>query len=182
MHAVQYYAFTFLHRPSIVSPLPGIFVVFHGLGLKGSQVSLINFERLIFLFKIWYTNGNFCLFFICCSEYLCHVYVRSDNLGAVLVADAEYPSRVAFTLLTKVQVDGVKAPVLLSGFCLYLVTPWPGWFGSTSSLAELASIIHDELRCDIVVSTCLFVTWEKFVILVAGTFPKTWLTQFRQQN
>lgn len=36
------------------------------------------------------------------SEYLCHVYVRNDSLGAVVIADGEYPSRVCFTLLDKV--------------------------------------------------------------------------------
>ncbi|XP_065183660.1 synaptobrevin homolog YKT6-like [Sycon ciliatum] len=36
------------------------------------------------------------------QEYLCHVYVRSDNTGAVLIADQEYPQRVAFTFLNKV--------------------------------------------------------------------------------
>lgn len=36
------------------------------------------------------------------QEYLCHVYVRNDNLGAVVIADGEYPSRVCFTLLDKV--------------------------------------------------------------------------------
>lgn len=35
-------------------------------------------------------------------EYLCHVYVRNDSLGAVVIADNEYPSRVCFTLLDKV--------------------------------------------------------------------------------
>lgn len=36
---------------------------------------------------------------------MCHVYVRGDNLGAVLIADHEYPQRVAHTLLTKVLDD-----------------------------------------------------------------------------
>ncbi|KAG7476866.1 hypothetical protein MATL_G00087330 [Megalops atlanticus] len=36
------------------------------------------------------------------QEYLCHVYVRNDSLGAVVIADNEYPSRVCFTLLDKV--------------------------------------------------------------------------------
>lgn len=40
--------------------------------------------------------------FIFLSEYLCHVYVRNDNLGAVVIADTEYPQRVCFTLLDKV--------------------------------------------------------------------------------
>nr|XP_038948321.1 synaptobrevin homolog YKT6 isoform X1 [Rattus norvegicus] len=35
------------------------------------------------------------------QEYLCHVYVRSDSLAGVVIADSEYPSRVAFTLLEK---------------------------------------------------------------------------------
>lgn len=36
---------------------------------------------------------------------MCHVYVRSDNLAGVLIADHEYPGRVAHTLLTKVLDD-----------------------------------------------------------------------------
>ncbi len=32
-----------------------------------------------------------------------HVYVRSDGLGSVIVSDAEYPQRVAHTLLSKVS-------------------------------------------------------------------------------
>uniref|UniRef100_A0A803VNI3 YKT6 v-SNARE homolog n=1 Tax=Ficedula albicollis TaxID=59894 RepID=A0A803VNI3_FICAL len=35
-------------------------------------------------------------------EYLCHVYVRSDGLAGVVIADNEYPQRVCFTLLDKV--------------------------------------------------------------------------------
>lgn len=37
-------------------------------------------------------------------EYLCHVYVRSDGLAGVVIADNEYPQRVCFTLLDKVRV------------------------------------------------------------------------------
>lgn len=37
--------------------------------------------------------------------YMCHVYVRADNLGAVLIADHEYPQRVAHTFITKVLDD-----------------------------------------------------------------------------
>ncbi len=33
---------------------------------------------------------------------MCHTYVRSDSLAGVLIADHEYPQRVAYTLLTKV--------------------------------------------------------------------------------
>ncbi|XP_040270505.1 synaptobrevin homolog YKT6 [Bufo bufo] len=36
------------------------------------------------------------------QEYLCHVYVRNDSLAGVVIADAEYPQRVCFTLLDKV--------------------------------------------------------------------------------
>jgi hypothetical protein len=32
-----------------------------------------------------------------------HVYVRADGLGSVLIADTEYPQRVAHTLLSKVD-------------------------------------------------------------------------------
>ena len=38
-------------------------------------------------------------------EYLCHVYVRNDSLAGVVIADSEYPSRVAFTLLEKVSLQ-----------------------------------------------------------------------------
>ncbi|XP_064600047.1 synaptobrevin homolog YKT6-like [Liolophura sinensis] len=36
------------------------------------------------------------------QDYMCHVYVRSDSLSAVLLADHEYPQRVAHTLLNKI--------------------------------------------------------------------------------
>ncbi|XP_065071425.1 synaptobrevin homolog YKT6-like [Rhopilema esculentum] len=35
------------------------------------------------------------------QEYLCHVFVRNDSLSGVVIADKEYPSRVAFTLIGK---------------------------------------------------------------------------------
>ncbi|XP_027889608.1 synaptobrevin homolog YKT6 [Xiphophorus couchianus] len=50
------------------------------------------------------------------QEYLCHVYVRNDNLSAVVISDSEYPQRVCFTLLDKVleefsrQVDSIDWP------------------------------------------------------------------------
>lgn len=40
--------------------------------------------------------------YIFVSEYMCHVYVRSDNLAGVVISDHEYPSRVSHTLITKV--------------------------------------------------------------------------------
>ena len=36
------------------------------------------------------------------QEYMAHVYVRADNLSAVIVSDQEYPKRVAHTLLNKI--------------------------------------------------------------------------------
>lgn len=39
------------------------------------------------------------------QEYICHVYVKSTNVGAVVIADHEYPQRVAHTLLNKVIDD-----------------------------------------------------------------------------
>lgn len=36
------------------------------------------------------------------GEYVCHVYVRGDNLAGVVISDQEYPQRVAHTLITKV--------------------------------------------------------------------------------
>ncbi|EGI67675.1 Synaptobrevin-like protein YKT6 [Acromyrmex echinatior] len=45
------------------------------------------------------------------GEYMCHVYVRADNLAAVLISDHEYPRRVAHTLITKVMEEfTVKHP------------------------------------------------------------------------
>jgi synaptobrevin family protein YKT6 len=35
-------------------------------------------------------------------EFICHVFVRSDNLSGVVIADHEYPQRVAHTLINKV--------------------------------------------------------------------------------
>uniref|UniRef100_A0A8C2IWR3 YKT6 v-SNARE homolog (S. cerevisiae) n=1 Tax=Cyprinus carpio TaxID=7962 RepID=A0A8C2IWR3_CYPCA len=48
------------------------------------------------------SSGFIVCVFLSLLEYLCHVYVRNDNLGAVVIADNEYPSRVCFTLLDKV--------------------------------------------------------------------------------
>ncbi|GAB9474959.1 Synaptobrevin-like protein [Globisporangium polare] len=35
------------------------------------------------------------------EEYMCHVYVRRDGISGIVVADQEYPPRVAFALLNK---------------------------------------------------------------------------------
>jgi len=44
-----------------------------------------------------------------------HTYLRSDGLGAVVVADTEYPERVAFTIMTQ----------LLDQFHAQYGTQWP---------------------------------------------------------
>lgn len=44
-----------------------------------------------------------CVWSLVSLDYLCHVYVRNDSLAGVVIADNEYPSRVAFTLLEKVS-------------------------------------------------------------------------------
>lgn len=49
--------------------------------------------------------------------YLVHVHVRTNGLAAVAVCDAEYPPRVAFTLLMKVQEDFME---------LYTDSAWMG--------------------------------------------------------
>ncbi|GJQ86466.1 Ykt6 [Trypoxylus dichotomus] len=36
------------------------------------------------------------------GEYMCHVYVRADNLAGIVISDHEYPSRVSHTLITKI--------------------------------------------------------------------------------
>jgi synaptobrevin family protein YKT6 len=41
--------------------------------------------------------------------YVVHCYVRSDGLAGAVTTDAEYPSRVAFVLLTQLLEDFVKA-------------------------------------------------------------------------
>lgn len=43
------------------------------------------------------------------GEYMCHVYVRGDNLAGVLLSDQEYPHRVAHTLITNVLNEFSKA-------------------------------------------------------------------------
>ncbi|CAH1109195.1 unnamed protein product [Psylliodes chrysocephalus] len=45
------------------------------------------------------------------GEYLCHVYVRHDNLAGVVISDHEYPSRVSHTLITKI-LDEFAAKIL----------------------------------------------------------------------
>jgi synaptobrevin homolog YKT6 len=42
------------------------------------------------------------------TEYYVHVYMRADGLCGCVTCDAEYPPRVAFTLLTKLIEDFVQ--------------------------------------------------------------------------
>ena len=44
--------------------------------------------------------------FIVHAEYRCHVFVRSDSLACVVIADHDYPPRVCFTLMNKVGLGG----------------------------------------------------------------------------
>ena len=44
--------------------------------------------------------------FIVHVEYRCHVFVRSDSLACVVIADHDYPPRVCFTLMNKVGLGG----------------------------------------------------------------------------
>ena len=39
------------------------------------------------------------------KEYICHVFVRNDNLAAVCFSDEEYPQKVIHTILTKILED-----------------------------------------------------------------------------
>lgn len=42
---------------------------------------------------------------LCSSEYYVHVYMRADGLCGCVTCDAEYPPRVAFSILTKLLED-----------------------------------------------------------------------------
>jgi len=39
------------------------------------------------------------------AEYMCHVFVRADNLSVVCVSDHEYPPRVAHTMMQRISED-----------------------------------------------------------------------------
>ena len=43
------------------------------------------------------------------QDYMCHCYTRQDNLSGVILTDKEYPSRVAFTLISKLVEEFSKA-------------------------------------------------------------------------
>jgi len=42
------------------------------------------------------------------QEYMCHCYVRTDNLAGVILADNEYASRIAYTLISKLLEEFIK--------------------------------------------------------------------------
>ncbi len=71
--------------------------------------------------------------------YVCHVHSRLDNLCGVVIADAEYPSRVAFSLLNKVSV---------------LATATGIYIRRASSIRHLARRAYIIFLCDM----CLYVT------------------------
>ncbi|KAL1456281.1 hypothetical protein WDU94_001023 [Cyamophila willieti] len=62
------------------------------------------------------------------GEYMCHVFVRGDNLAGILVSDHEYPHRVAHTLITNVLNEFSK-----------VVPPssWPSGTEATISFPQL---------------------------------------------
>ena len=39
------------------------------------------------------------------KEYICHSLTKTDKIGAVMICDEEYPSRVAFTFMLKIMDD-----------------------------------------------------------------------------
>ena len=51
-------------------------------------------------------------------DYLCHVYVRSDQLACVVITDKDYPTRVCFTVMNKVSAAG---PVCVC-VCVFVCT------------------------------------------------------------
>uniref|UniRef100_A0A1L8DVP7 Putative snare protein ykt6 synaptobrevin/vamp syperfamily n=1 Tax=Nyssomyia neivai TaxID=330878 RepID=A0A1L8DVP7_9DIPT len=64
--------------------------------------------------------------------YMCHVYVRADNLAAVLIADHEYPGRVAHTFITKV-LDDFAAQVSQD--------QWPTGSEATINFSQLPALL-----------------------------------------
>ncbi|KAK2714361.1 synaptobrevin homolog YKT6-like [Artemia franciscana] len=42
------------------------------------------------------------------GDHMCHCYVRTDNLAAVVISDGEYPTRVAHSLLMQVLEEFTK--------------------------------------------------------------------------
>jgi synaptobrevin family protein YKT6 len=55
------------------------------------------------------------------QEYFAHVYLREDNLSAVIISDQEYPKRVAHSLLNKVNLRFSIANIIIRNikFCKF---------------------------------------------------------------
>ena len=49
------------------------------------------------------------------AEYMCHVFVRGDNLSVVCVSDHEYPPRVAHTMMQRVSEDFAGMEEIVNG-------------------------------------------------------------------
>lgn len=62
--------------------------------------SLLSYKLLLsFIFSLFPSS------FYSFVEYYIHVYMRSDGLCGCVTCDAEYPARVAFSVLTKTLED-----------------------------------------------------------------------------
>eukprot|EP00124_Ichthyophonus_hoferi_P005367 Ihof_evm2s760 gene=Ihof_evmTU2s760 len=60
------------------------------------------------------------------QEYACHCFVRSDGLASCVVSDAEYPARVAFTLISSLQDEFcTKYPKTVWSIAKEIDTPMP---------------------------------------------------------
>jgi synaptobrevin family protein YKT6 len=66
------------------------------------------------------------------SEYMCHVYVRNDQLAAVVISDQEYPHRVAHTMIGKLLDDFTNAVP---------ATEWPAGTPVTINFANLEPVL-----------------------------------------
>ena len=76
-----------------------------GFILKSIEVYYLGKRGFHLFFRIKALTKSAHLLFVLFSEYVCHVYVDSNNVGGVVIADQEYPQRVAHTLLNKVLED-----------------------------------------------------------------------------
>ncbi|CAH8480386.1 unnamed protein product [Schistosoma turkestanicum] len=68
------------------------------------------------------------------QDYICHVYVRHDNLCGVLICDQEYPQRVAQTLLTKATEDFSAQ---------YPAATWPNIADGSASCKKIDEYLHE---------------------------------------
>lgn len=62
------------------------------------------------------------------QNYMCHVFIRDDRIGSVVISDHEYPRRVVFNLMSKVCEDfASKVPM----------KDWPGGPGVNVQYEDL---------------------------------------------